>query len=345
MLCGHDGADALIGVIVKSEQKATVEEFFELFKTPWEWYFPGNAYDVILSTTNDVPDVNPKLLLIFSCCATTLDTHLGHELHAQHHNLLLRGGDTEIPIYGECSTTEEVSRGSPCLTSEVGAAGVRWVESDSTLIRLGYDLFEQVHFLLSNGQPVENAHIPTLENHICMLRNWILEAGIPLLEIPPAPLGHDYIVCLTHDIDFIGIRKHFLDRTMLGFIYRATFGISKNLLHRRITPSEVLRCWWAVLTLPLVYLGLKKDIWEPFEWYLSVEEGLPATYFLIPFKRRPGEDSHRSKSPLRAAAYDVTELAEQVDRLQKCGCEIGVHGIDAWHSVEMGKEEIARSAL
>ena len=38
----------MIGVIARDEQRATVEEFFELFKTPWEPYRERGAYDVLL---------------------------------------------------------------------------------------------------------------------------------------------------------------------------------------------------------------------------------------------------------------------------------------------------------
>ena len=38
----------MIGVIAKTGQTATVEEFFELFKTPWEFYREASRYDVLL---------------------------------------------------------------------------------------------------------------------------------------------------------------------------------------------------------------------------------------------------------------------------------------------------------
>ena len=40
----------MIGVISKDGQKWAVEEFFELFKTPWEYYRDGRMYDVIVLT-------------------------------------------------------------------------------------------------------------------------------------------------------------------------------------------------------------------------------------------------------------------------------------------------------
>jgi hypothetical protein len=93
-----------------------------------------------------------------------------------------------------------------------------------------------------------------------------------------------------------------------------------------------------------VYAGWAKDFWEPFEWYLDVETGLPATYFLIPFKRRSGEKVPGKEASRRAATYDVSDLPHWTTSLLKKGCELGVHGIDSWHSADKGREELTRIA-
>src|SRR5262249_25389447 len=171
-------------------------------------------------------------------------------------------------------------------------------------------------------------------------REAILESGIPLLEIPPVPGGTKFAVCLTHDIDFVGIKRHLFDHTMWGFVYRATVGALRNVIRGRLTLPQLFRNWQAVLSLPFVYLGWVKDFWEPFEWYLRVEEGLPATYFLIPFKRCPGEKVGGAHPSRRATAYDVRDIPDSIASLRKHGCELGVHGIDAWHDAEKGRTEM-----
>ena len=99
------------------------------------------------------------------------------------------------------------------------------------------------------------------------------------------------------------------------------------------------------MSLPFVYLGWAKDFWDPFEWYLQVERNLPATYYLIPFKGRPGDRVAASGAARRATAYDVSDpdLKPWIDTLVASGCEVGVHGIDAWHSAQRGIAE--RSAV
>ena len=39
----------MIGVVARANQARLVEEFFQLFKTPWEFYTPGRAYDVVIA--------------------------------------------------------------------------------------------------------------------------------------------------------------------------------------------------------------------------------------------------------------------------------------------------------
>jgi hypothetical protein len=92
----------------------------------------------------------------------------------------------------------------------------------------------------------------------------------------------------------------------------------------------------------LVYLGWARDFWEPFGWYLKAEDGLPATYFLIPFKRRAGEGVPGSHPSRRATAYDVGDLKDWVTGVSKESCELGVHGLDACHSAQKGHAELTR---
>ena len=335
----------VIGVISKVEQAATVEEFFELFKTPWEYYVPGRTYDVIVATTSDIPTIETRLLLVFGSETKSTDAVNRIAIRSKNTGGFVHFRGAGLPIYGELATFEEGSEDLPRLAAGSGTAELRVVsKTGAIMIRAGYDLFQEVQLLLSAGQPIEFAHIPTLEMHILMLRNWILGAGIPLLEIPPAPAGHGFTVCLTHDIDFVGIRNHKFDHTMWGFLYRSTVGALSRFFRKRISFDRLLECWRAAASLPFVYLGWVKDFWIPFEWYLRVEKNLPATYFVIPFKRRSGEQVPGKHASRRASAYDVSDILCWTTKLQAEGCELGVHGIDGWHSVERGRAELTNIA-
>jgi peptidoglycan/xylan/chitin deacetylase (PgdA/CDA1 family) len=335
---------SVIGVIAKADETPEVEEFFELFKTPWEFYRPGRQYDVVVTTACDIPEVDARLLVVYGSDIKSSDASNGIAAHLRRPGIRLKYQGILLPLYGDGLTFQEVSTATPCVATDFGAAGLQCRFAHCTMVRLGYDLFQEVRCLLSAGQTLENAHIPTLDMHIRMLRDWILNAGIDLLEIPPAPAGHSFIVCLTHDIDFVGIRYHRFDHSMWGFLYRSTIGAIRNLLKRRISITRLLKIWRAALSLPFVLLGWAKDFWEPFDWYLRVEENLPATYFLIPFRGRPGERAPGRTASRRATAYDITDIPQWTATLLRKGCELGVHGIDSWHDVEKGREELARIA-
>ncbi len=334
----------MIGVVSIKDEIGVVEEFFQLFKTPWEMYRAGESYDVLLVTGEEIPKVNARLVLIFGAGLRKCDQEANLTPRARRHNVRIEHRGAQFPLYGEVVTFEKSEHRVVCKTSDSDIAGIEFSSGATTVQRIGYDLFQEIAFLLTAGQPVENADVPTLELHVAMLRDLILDAGISVLEIPPSPAGYDFSVCLTHDIDFVGIRRHKFDHTMWGFLFRATVGAACDALTRKITFARLIQAWKAAASLPFVYLGWMKDFWVMFDWYLKVEKGLSPTYFFIPFKRRAGDKDSASHPGRRASAYDIGDVTEWTDRLQSEGCEVGVHGIDAWHSVDKGREELKRVA-
>jgi hypothetical protein len=209
-------------------------------------------------------------------------------------------------------------------------------------VRIGYDLFSEIRFLLTRGQPSAQAAIPTLDRHIALLRQVILDAGLPLVEVPPVPAGYRFIACLTHDLDHPSIRLHKLDGTVLGFLYRAVVQSVVNFFRGRTSFSTVWRNWKAALTLPLVHLGLAPDFWAHFDRYLAIEHGLGSTFFAIPFGHRPGRTPTADAPGRRAAAYGAADIAPQLRALSASGAEVGLHGIDAWLDSARGAEERAQ---
>src|SRR4029077_1536094 len=141
------------------------------------------------------------------------------------------------------------------------AVAVSIASDTQTIVRLGFDLFEEVRYLFTPGQPAEFAGIPTLELHISLLRDLIASHGVTLIEIPPVPAGHRFIVCLTHDVDHPRVRYHKCDHTMFGFLYRALVGSAMNFCRGRRSLRQVAVNWKAAFSLPLVFAGLAKDFW------------------------------------------------------------------------------------
>jgi hypothetical protein len=340
----------MIGVLCPPEDAAVLEEFFQLFKTPWEPYEPGRAYDVVLDTTGTVPEVEARLIVVYGTRLSRGDDRLGAAAGIRPNGVRPRGGALDrrgvwLPIYGALLTfVAREPRSVYLATSDGAVAGLKVRAGNVTVVRLGYDLAHEVRVLLAEGQAPEQAGVPTLDLHVALLRGAILDSGLPLLEIPAAPAGYRFAVCLTHDVDFAGIRYHGLDHTLLGFLYRATLGSLARVARGRLSLARCVASWRAALSLPLVYLGWARDFWDPFDWYLRVERGLSATYFVIPFKRRPGERVAARHASRRGAAYDVDDVATTASTLWRHGCELAVHGIDAWHDAERGRRELERIA-
>jgi hypothetical protein len=330
----------MIGVIAKIDDHPVVREFFELFKTPWELYQSDRRYDVLICADDTgFSESFAKIAVIYGGRRLKWDLAENVEVASESN----RGGSLShnhdtIPIYGDCITfrgeesVHEQSSGQPVV--------YRRRSGGTVVARIGYDLFSEIHFLLTKGQPDTNAAIPTLELHIALLRDLIIGRGIPLLEIPPVPEGHRFIACLTHDVDHPSLRPHKFDHTAFGFLYRAVFGSLSDLTKGRTSLRNLAANWWAALKLPFVHLGLARDFWHGFDRYVEIEKGLGSTFFLIPFKRRPGSTESGSAPSMRASSYGASDIAERVNRLSAAGCEIGLHGIDAWLDSSRGAEEL-----
>lgn len=333
----------MIGVACKRAEREIVREFFELFKTPWEFLLEGRNYDMVISTLDEMPKTNSGLLIIFSSTPVKFDELGGISIDSVTFDHDINHKGIRFPIYGRLLRLRGKGHSLYDYSqSNSGPVVLKLFKPHRKVIRVGYDLFSEVAFLLSQGQSVENALIPTLEAHIALLRDWITEAGIPVVEVPPVPWGHSLIACLTHDVDFAGIRQHKFDNTFWGFVYRAVAGSVIELFRSRGSLARLIRNWMAVISLPLVYLGLLKDFWDQFERYAEIDRNFSSTFFLIPFRDRSGDRLQGRLSGWRATHYDIGDVQRQVKMLAERGYEIGLHGIDAWHSVERGRQELRR---
>jgi peptidoglycan/xylan/chitin deacetylase (PgdA/CDA1 family) len=330
----------MIGVIAESSEYPVVREFFELFKTPWEFYRSNARYEVILCAADvRVSEDLAKVMVIYGGRKLSRDSEAGVCVKSPSRSeatVSYRGA--HVPIYGECVKFADGRGGDPNEQAEslicVDASAQR------TVARIGYDLFREVRYLLTNGQPGANAGIPALDLHIAMLRDMIVVGGAALVEIPPVPEGYQFIACLTHDVDHPSLRAHRFDHTSFGFLKRAVFGSVRRFWQGRLTWRGLLSNWAAVLKLPLVHFRILEDFWQQLDRYPLLERGMASTFFMIPFKGRPGRGNTGAAPSYRASGYGIADISCCVHQLQAAGCEIGVHGIDAWNSSASGKAEL-----
>jgi len=331
----------LIGVAADAADLSAAREFFELFKTPWESAVPGRRYAVVLSTTGRYEDLDAPVVLAYGSARQPLDDEMHVSIEDRQSDDVV-WGDQRIPMYGHLATFDREACG---LT--VSGKSIQYEARHRTRVvrRIGYDLFREVRHLLTVGQPASRALIPTLDLHVELLRSVLVESAVPFVEVPPRPAGHDFICCLTHDIDFYGIRRQGVDRTLAGFLFRASIGSVIDVVRSRRALGDALRNFGALCSLPFVFMGLMPDFWRPFDDYAKVEDPRRSTFFLLPFKGRPGQSPTGGTDPTRAVQYQASEIAEDVSAAVARGSEIGLHGIDAWHGDDAGRTEMREITL
>src|SRR5262249_13935879 len=115
-----------------------------------------------------------------------------------------------------------------------------------------------------------------------------------------------------------------------------------NAARGRLPVGKLITNWAAAAKLPFVYLGLARDFWYEFDRYLDIEKGRPSTFFILPFEHCPGRGPKGPAPKSRGSGYDVSHIAKKIPRLKKAGCEIGLHGIDAWVDSASGRSEAQR---
>src|SRR5262249_39564010 len=156
--------------------------------------------------------------------------------------------------------------------------------------------------------------------------------------------GHRFMVVLTHDVDHPAMRLHRFDHTMFGFLYRAVVCSVIDVCRGRARAKKIWRNWAAALKVPFVHLGMVADFWRQLHRYLEIEAGLGSTFFVIPVKSYPGRTGDGQAPRRRSSPYGVADIADQLLPLRAPGCEVGLHGIDAWCDSTAGKEERERVA-
>jgi len=332
----------MIGVAAGPNEWDTVREFFELFKTPWEPAVAGPTYRVVVSTIGPPAGVETDLVIAYGSAESEIDRAARVNVKSAPAGQKAEWAGASFPLYRGAAGFD--NGGASTLRSECWTLDYRASIQGRKYWRVGYDLFDEVRYLLTEGQPPSHALTPTLDLHIALLRGLLIQSGVPFLEVTPHPPRCDFICCLTHDIDFFGVRRHVFDRTLAGFVARASLGSLADLIRRRRPLTEALRNWAAVLSLPLVLLRALPDFWRPLEDYERADGARPSTFFVIPFRDRAGVAPDGGVEPTRAVRYQASEIAGQLQSAAARGREMGVHGIDAWRDEDAGRAEMAQVA-
>lgn len=333
----------MIGVAASERDLAIAEELFQLFKTPWMRAAPNRRYRVAVITDGSEDHVDADVLLVYGSEERECDRRRAIAVNQISGPVDVQGPEGRFPIYRRLARFEAGPLAGE-LQCYGGPVEYQYSSSGGVVRRIGYDIFEEIRFLLSVGQPPQHALTPTLELHVEMLRRMLRECRVPFVEVLPRPNAHDFIACLTHDIDFYGIRRHRFDRTLAGFVARASVGSLIDFVRRRRPLHDVARNWMTLLRLPLIFLGLAPDVWRPFRDYATADGDRRSTFFLVPFSNRPGIAPDGSIDARRSVAYQMTDIGKEAIEAAARGAELAVHGIDAWRDSAAGRLEMTQLA-
>ena len=332
----------MIGVSPKFCDKEVVREFFELFKTEWEFERPGTRYDVVLRPGSQFSErADSRLIIIYS--TDVGDNALTSKIGTVSRNgSILRLNKDRLPLYGQCLNFPDSAESAIVdeFTHKTVLTSLARQQPDQTVVWLGYDLWAEIRYLLLRNQPELYAGIPSLELHIDLLRGILIEHNVPFIEVPPLPAGYPFVACLTHDVDHASMCAHSFDRTIAGFVYRATIQSLFHFFTGRKSFVELARNWLTVVCLPFIQLGLVRDPWAEFDKYGDLEAGLPSTFFVVPSQGKPGRLRDGSAAPaMRGVRYALKKVCTQIRRLVRRGNEIALHGVDAWLTAGDAKTE------
>ena len=155
----------MIGVTGSPADLETAAEFFELFKTPWEQAVPSRKYSAVVSVDGCTEHFDAELLLVYGSAPLAIDRLAGVDVHPAVGPTDIAWAESTFPVYGRLSVFDcEADRETPASGGR--PAAYRYQSGRQVVRRIGYDLFEEVRFLLTQGQPSSKALAPTLELHI-----------------------------------------------------------------------------------------------------------------------------------------------------------------------------------
>lgn len=312
-----------------------VAELFRLFDVSWSRTNSSKSEKVMISfgETDAIKEAIPKI---------QYDRHrsfTGNHIPAGKEVKRLQFSNVVVPIY--CGARKIDAIGEVVATTEDGFAIAKCIKTkESISVIFGYDLLAELHFLLTIGQPVEYAAIPTLDLHIDLLKNalsYISRDHSAVKNHTPHKL-----LILTHDVDIPFLRPHLFDTVFAGILARGAASLTGR--------SKLARLRRKALLLSLGHaVGLTQDPLQGLSNCLAIEEelGVKSTFFLVSRQGTAGKpcpryEGHSRWRSMRKVKYGRRGLERVLSQLKDTGNEVALHGVDAWiSSVEAVQEKSA----
>ena len=94
----------MIGVVTRAEERDIAREFFELFKTPWEFSRANGRYEVVIDDGAAINHHPAKLVIIYGSQPTAFDRSRKNLVGPPRRETTLSYNGDRIPVYGSCVT-------------------------------------------------------------------------------------------------------------------------------------------------------------------------------------------------------------------------------------------------
>ena len=157
----------MIALAISPTDLEVAQEFFELFKTPWERAVSGRKYRVVLSTDGSIGDLDGEVFIIYGSGEQAADREAGLSADSVNGPVDIEWGECTFPIYGRVALFDRDI--SNCALKTRGKSLDYQHKIEGRVVwRIGYDLFGEIRYLLTKGQPAAQALTPTLELHIAI---------------------------------------------------------------------------------------------------------------------------------------------------------------------------------
>jgi peptidoglycan/xylan/chitin deacetylase (PgdA/CDA1 family) len=139
------------------------------------------------------------------------------------------------------------------------------------------------------------------------------------------PRGARFGICLSHDIDHLGLREHLVD----GFLARYAVNILRQNLFGRFRPARALDAYWGI-----VQAAFGRDRWDVLEPLLEAEQraGVRSTWF-VAMRRGLG------------IAYAPDRAAAAIRWLREADQDVALHGQSPRDASELAREATDLAAL
>jgi hypothetical protein len=132
----------MLGVIANNYEKEIVNEFFELFKTPWEFYSENQVYDVVVCTGERPEKVNASLVIIYSSEETPFDREHGITILNKKAGAMLENERKGVPSYGDVAILKGNLNQVMRVQGSSETAALEIKEENRRTIRFGFNIFK-----------------------------------------------------------------------------------------------------------------------------------------------------------------------------------------------------------